>query len=806
ESEPAGQAHLQACPACRARLAALQGRDEELLRELRQVARGPADVPRIPGYRLEGELFRGGQGVVYRAVQEATSRVVALKLLHPAAGPRATLSARERRRFEREVELGSRLTHPGIVTVFDSGVAEGLPWYAMELVDGETLDAYVARARPELAQRLALFLELCAAVAHAHRSGVIHRDLKPLNVLVDHTGRVRVLDFGTALPLDARRLTAPGEFLGTLAYASPEQVGGAEPGDTRTDVYSLGVVLYELVTGALPIDVQGSLGEIVARIASAPPRPAVGVERDLALILATALEKERERRYPSVEAFARDVRHFLAHEPIEARAHSAGYVLGKALRRHRRAVALGATALVLGALFAGAYVRERWNARRATEQSALVRAVFEDILSAAAPQRMGGDAPLRDVLALAAKEIESTLEDAPDAQAAVQLTIGDTYKQLLMFAEAEGHLRLALQRFREVDAGGLETARCLEVLGAVLAALDRPEAVALSEEALTLRRARLEPGDPRIAQSERALAVALLAQDRGADLERAHTLLDAARARFVAALGPEHPEVAETELALARLATWQNDPKAEGLFLHARATLERHAGEAPRDPRLIECLTDYSGYLIGRQRLDEADVVLARAEELTRALYGDEMTSDLLRRRAFVAQARDELESAAKLTRRALSFELARWAASRPEEAAEITRVAAELSTDAAAPYLRAFQLLRRFRGDGAFELATWMNRLAQLREKQGHAEESEALLREALHIHCRAWGSDCPIRQGTLAELGGLLVREQRLDEARALLEESRAIAVKHAAGDEVVRVDKLLSCCPPGSAKESP
>ena len=448
EDDPDGTSrdHLARCGECRSRLETSR-RDQELFEELRRIERAaPRGVPSIPGYRIEGELSRGGQGVVYRAVQEATSRAVALKVLAESG------SARERRRFEREVELIARLRHPGIVTVHDSGVAGLRPWYAMELVEGARLHEHVARAQLTLAERLALFLRLCEAVAHAHRSGVIHRDLKPENVLVDAEGRVRVLDFGTALPVEdwtrRARVTSPGEFLGTRAYASPEQVGGrpAEV-DTRSDVYSLGVLLYELVTGRLPHDVSRGLSEVVVNIATAAPadpaRFVPRLDRDLRTVLLHALEKDPERRYPSVETLARDVAHALAHEPIEARPRSALYVLRKSLVRHRRGVLAAAAVVVLSGALLFAFAREHLRAERQRENSELVRAVIQDILSAAAPQRMGGDVKLLDVIELASTNIEAALANAPDAQAAVELTIGDTYRRLLMNDEAETHLRRA---------------------------------------------------------------------------------------------------------------------------------------------------------------------------------------------------------------------------------------------------------------------------------------------------------------------------------------------------------------------------
>jgi len=794
EPERRDAEHLDACPVCRARVEALR-RDADLFHELREATRRPEGPPRVPGYRLEGELRRGGQGIVYRAVQTSTQRTVALKVL----SSRATPSARERRRFEREVELGSLLAHPGIVTVFDSGVSEGTPWFAMELVEGETLDAWVRAERPALERRLEVFLELCAAVIHAHRSGVLHRDLKPANVLVDREGRARVLDFGTARPVRAPRATAAGEFLGTLAYAAPEALsGGVDPVDTRADVYSLGVVLYELVTGALPIATDGPLSEVVARILhapiDAPGRHAPGIDRELVTVLETALAKDRERRYSSVEALARDVRHFLAHEPLEAHPRRAGYVLAKALRRHRRALGAAAVVLVGTTALLTALVRARWSAQRSEESAELVRAVFQDVLGAAAPGRMGGDAPLRDVLALAAGRIETALAHAPDAQAAVQLTIGDTYRRLLMPAEAEGHLRAALARYRALEPDGLETAHALSLLGEVLASQQSPEAIPVQEEALALRRARLEADDPRVAASERGLALALMAQLRDADIERARTLLDAALARQLRRLPEDDPEIAESRMARARLARWDGEAaRAEALVEAARLAFERHAEAGEIDPRRIECLTELAAFLQEDGRYEDAERRLAEAEALTRALYGDERTSDLLRRHAEIARARGELESAEELTRRALAFELGRWASSRPEEADALHDAARALGDGGGDSRLAAFRWLRRFRGDGAFELAGWMTRVAELCSARGRPLEAEALLQEALEIRCRAWGEACPVRQGTLFALAELYADEGRLDEARAAVDECLATAARRGEEDQATRARAL-------------
>jgi len=779
--------------------------DEALFEELRALSpaeAGPLAPDAIPGYELGPEIHRGGQGIVYRALQRSTRRPVALKVLASDGG-----SYRDRLRFEREVDLACRLRHPGIVTVHDRGVAGRRPWYAMELVGGCTLDEHLARARPVLRARLELFHAICEAVAHAHRHGVIHRDLKPRNVLVDEAGAPRVLDFGVARALDERgeaEVTRAGEFAGTLTYASPEQVEG-DPGavDTRTDVYSLGVVLYEMVTGRLPYDASGTTAEVVGRIARARPAEA-GVDGDLRTILSTALAKDPEERYASVEALARDVAHRLAGEPIEARGASAWYALRKGLARHRTGVALAAAALIAAAAGALVLARAHWRAERQRANAELVREIFQDLLAAAAPNRMGGDVRLLEMFEEAAQRIEEGLIDAPDAQAAVQLTIGDTYRRLLMFAEAVPHLRRAVERTRAVaGASGLELAQALDALGLALAGVNDPEAVAIQMEALALRRRALAGDDPRLAQSERGLAVALLAQWRAGEAEsdRAQGLLASALERFRAAYGDDHPDSAETKVRLAALRRGQ--PGAEELL---RAALAAFETRAPRDPRILECLEALSSLLADAGRFDEAEAVLARSVALTGELYGDERAVEMLRRQANLQYARGDFTAAEVLSRRALSRALERWAerlAPRdPVRAAELSALArrvVEAPDGEPPPYAEAFAALRVHEGDGAFELASWSNGIARVLVARGRAGETEPMLREALNVRCRAFGADCPIRRATIEQLGALLAGAGRCAEAVPLLEESLATSLRlgEADGELARRAAELLDGC---------
>ncbi|MGD2108274.1 MAG: serine/threonine-protein kinase [Phycisphaerae bacterium] len=314
-------------------------------------------LPRIRGYQVLQELGGGSQGVVYKAVQLGTKRPVALKIIREGA----FATRAERRRFENEVELASQLNHPNIVAIYSCGQDAGRDYFAMEFVDGEPLDVYVDTRTLDIPATLELFLQIASAISFAHRYGVIHRDLKPSNVIVDSLDRPRILDFGLAKGKLQRSgegdaaLTRPGEFAGTWYYASPEQAK-RDPGlvDVRTDVYALGVILFEMLTDCLPYPIYEEPGHVIAKhILETPPiRPSTirrGIDDDLDTIVLRALAKEPERRYDSVGALSEDIEHYLRGEAIVAKRDSAWYVFKKFLGRHRwqaLTVAVGLSALI----------------------------------------------------------------------------------------------------------------------------------------------------------------------------------------------------------------------------------------------------------------------------------------------------------------------------------------------------------------------------------------------------------------------------------------------------------------------------
>ncbi len=315
-------------------------------------------------YDILERIHHGGQGVVYRAVQRSTKRTVALKVL--LDGPLA--SERQRYRFEREVELISRLRHPQIVTAYDSGVVRGRQYFAMEFVDGLNIDDYVLLHRLSVRETIQLVQSVCEAISAAHQRGVIHRDIKPSNMLVDMDGLPYILDFGLAKDItgwcagdSALSVSMDGRVVGTLPYLSPEQAAGlTDHVDVRSDIYSLGIVLFELITDCLPYPVEGDPRTVLDHIQSREPMGmrkalleqnedirAAQVNDDLEKVVLKCLQKDKSRRYESAAALAADLGRWLKGEAVEAKAASRFYLLRKTVRRYRIHATIAATLLAI---------------------------------------------------------------------------------------------------------------------------------------------------------------------------------------------------------------------------------------------------------------------------------------------------------------------------------------------------------------------------------------------------------------------------------------------------------------------------
>ena len=411
----------------------------------------------IVGYRIVRELHRGGQGVVYEAFQESTRRKVAIKVMKE--GPFA--GAADEARFDREVQVLGQLNHPNIVTIHDSGSSVGHHYFVMDYVPGQPLDAYMASVRPSVDESMRLFARVCDAVNAAHLRGVIHRDLKPGNIRIDPDDEPRVLDFGLAKVAtsdsDVSAMTMTGQFVGSLPWASPEQAEAVPSKiDVRTDVYSLGVILYHMLTGRFPYNVIGNMRDVIDNILTAEPtrpstlraegeRLARRINDEVETIVLKCLHKERERRYQTAGELARDVRHYLNGEPIEAKRDSLPYVLRKRLKRHKLAAAFAASFL---AVVTAGFVISLTFWRQAVEDRDLAQVAevkaqrrFEDVRELASTfmfdfhdmiKDLEGSTPVREFLVKTAlgylDDLSGEVADVPSLQrelAHAYLRVGD---------------------------------------------------------------------------------------------------------------------------------------------------------------------------------------------------------------------------------------------------------------------------------------------------------------------------------------------------------------------------------------------
>ncbi len=622
--------------------------------------RGAQPLPEnIEGYRILGLLGEGAMGMVYEAEQQHPRRRVAIKVTHR----HHLVDDLHARMFLREVETLGRLKHPNIAAIYESGhTADGRDFFAMELVRGLTLDRWVAQ-RPsqvtadELKLRLRLFAGLCQAVHYAHQRGVIHRDLKPTNILVTdeqttYSGSgqttplpmVKILDFGLARFTDqdvlATMATEVGMIKGTLPYMSPEQARGeADAVDVRTDIYALGVILYELVAGQRPYEtVRAALAEAIRVICEEPPRPlrqswsGIGrLDLDVENIVGKALEKEPARRYESAAALAEDIDRYLSSQPINARPPSALYQIRKFAGRNRAWVGAAATALLalVAALAVSSvmYVRAEREAERAhaaAAKSEQVAALLESMLAGVGPSvALGRDTTmLREILDKAAIRIGAELADQPDVEAEMRRVLAATYRDLGEFDLVPGHAERSLQLYREV-AGPLApaTLRAQSDLGTARYFLgDLETAESELREVLEKQRQVLGEDHPDVVNTTTVLVETLLYQNR---LEEADALgtpvLEIART----SLGPDDETTLDLLNSMAQVAGDQLDfERSEALYLELIPALEKRFGT--EHPHTLSVMTNYGWLLRLARRHAEAEKVTREALETMRRILGND--------------------------------------------------------------------------------------------------------------------------------------------------------------------------------------
>ncbi|MGH9870791.1 MAG: protein kinase domain-containing protein [Candidatus Polarisedimenticolia bacterium] len=706
---------------------------------------------RIGPYRLVRILGEGGSGTVYLARRDDAQydATVAIKLLHPGAASRGMI---DRLRAERQIL--AQLDHPHIARLLDGGTTpQGEPYVVMEYVQGVPILEDCARRSMSGADRLRLFLQVCGAVEHAHRHLIVHRDLKPANVLVTAEGIPKLLDFGIAKLLRpgpdggeaaADTTLAPLRML-TPGYASPEQIRG-EPVTTAGDVYSLGVLLYELLTGRKPHDIHPGLppGEMERRICSTePPRPsavpgvAAGTARwmrgDLDIIILKALRKEPSRRYATVREFSADIERFLAGRPVHARPETLFYVTGRFVRRHRIGVTAGAiaAAIVLASLVAALLQSARARAER--DRAEHIASMLVGMFEIASPGRVDG-ITVQDLLDHGEAQIEK-LADQPDTQAVLMQTLGDLHEKsgefsraAALYARVVGH-----QESRGKDPAALASA--VHHLGrAVARAGDYLRAVSLFRRSLGLRRTLDPGGSAEVASTLNALGLAL--HEIG-QFEEAEQHYREALQLDVRLLGPEHVHTILVRGNLALLLHDTGQPvEAEALYRSILATLESRA--VPDEHQVSE-MSDGLGLALEAQGRDpEAAGMFRRSLAIRRKIHGED----------------------SYLVARSMSHLGLALAKHRDLEEAEALLKDAE-------------ERRRRLLGETHMEFAETQFAVATLRAAQARWEEAAARFERAATIYRTALGPRHPLVGESLLQLA--LARRSgghRADGCRALNE----------------------------------
>ncbi|MEY3143050.1 MAG: hypothetical protein RLY21_1543 [Planctomycetota bacterium] len=606
-------------------------------------AGGVAAGDMIPGYRIGEEIHRGGQGAVFKAEQLATRRACAVKML---LGGRFA-SANQRVRFEREVEVVAALRHPSIVTLYESGISRhGEPWFAMELVDGERLDEYVRRLALDARAIAALLQRVADAIAYAHRRGVIHRDLKPGNILVDRDGVPRVLDFGLAraeVPGEQSDLgsgtTLAGEFLGTFAYAAPEQLAGDPTAiDSRCDLYALGVVFYECLTGRRPFDGAKSIGELVMqKTMRTPERPSAvvpGIDRDFDVIALRLLASDPAQRYETADALAEDLARALDGRPILAREDSVTYVVRRNLRRHWIATTAGAvvlaTIVVSGIALAVLYANAESARARAENQLGAVLSALEQ--SNPETGRGTSDMLATEFIGYVEDSLEQALVDDPTDLARLLRTMGLIHLGFEKIDQAAAPIERSYLLYKEAFARGeidalrmadaayaLARLRFIQPVGESKAA-DFAASEAAYREAIALRESVTGRDDLVTVDLIRQLSIVIRRQKR---LEEAREMLDEAILRASRLPVTRQREEFDAAALSARgfiTAELGDHEQALAEFIAANAAISRVV--EPNDFRVGISLRNIARAKLSLGRAESARVDAERSVEILRERKG----------------------------------------------------------------------------------------------------------------------------------------------------------------------------------------
>jgi serine/threonine protein kinase/Tfp pilus assembly protein PilF len=818
--------------------------DEELLREVASLLSADQDahsilegsaidaagIPRelsvegklVGAYRIVKQVGSGGMGAVYLAERAdgQFQQKVALKVIKRGMDSEGIL-----RRFQSERQILAQLEHPNIVRLLDGGMTDdGLPFFTMEYVEGEPIDSYCDRLNLTIDERLDIFRTICSTVQYAHRNLVVHRDLKPSNILVTKDGSVKLLDFGIAKMLDVAGgsadvtgMTLMGVKVMTPEYASPEQVRG-EPVTTASDVYSLGVILYQLLSGHHPYRfpsrspadvenvvrhtepkkpstvaqqtevVEGGTTTITPELVSKsrgtmPEKLRKRLAGDLDTICIKALQKVPEQRYGSVEQLLGDLIAHAEGRAITARPATVPYRVRKFVQRHRTAVIATAGVFLMIAVLVVFYTLRLAEERDRAQLEALKAEQVSDFLTSLfkvsdPSESRGQTITARELLERGATRIERELSGQQEVQATMMNVVGKVFQSLGLYDNATGYLERSLDiRKRIFDRTHPVVATSLNDLGSLLHARGLyPEADSLFRQALAIRRSVSDEPTAELAQSMNDLGMVL--RDMGA-YDEAEPLLIEALAVRQRVLGVEHQKTAESlnNLALMYQDRGEYDA-ADSLMRFALRMKRKLLGED--HPEVSLSLGSLAFILQDKGEYDEAETLFREALALDRRIHGEvhpAISTDLYQLASLV-QRKGEYDTAETLFRQVLELDKKLLGAEHPYIALDINNIASVRSEKgdlkgAESLYREALVFNRKAHGEEHPEVATSFSNLGSVLNRQRRYAEAEPLLRRALELRRKLLGKNHPHVVTSLSHLAALTDNKGDSKQAASLYRE---------------------------------
>jgi len=766
----------------------------------------------IGPYRLTQMLGAGGMGEVWRAEQtEPIHRTVALKLIKTGMDTRAVVA-----RFDSERQALALMEHPNIARVFDAGAtAEGRPYFVMEYVHGIPVTDYCDRHRLSIKERLELFMKICEGVQHAHQKAIIHRDLKPSNVLVEEVNGKpvpKIIDFGLAKAMGQRLtemtlFTEAGAMLGTPDYMSPEQADRNERNiDTRTDVYSLGVILYELLVGELPIGSRelraAGIEAMLRKICEQEPlRPSTKIKSlgqsakdsaerrregpdslerhlrgDLDWITIRALEKDRLRRYGSASDLAADLQRYLQDQPVSAGPPTAVYRTRKFVRRHRFGVAVALAAIVLLIAFAATMAVQARRIAKERDRANRIADFMTQMFAVSDPSEALGNAiSARTILDTASNEIRAGLAKDPEVQSDLMFTMARTYASLGLYATADTLSSAVLEsRQRRLGPDGRKTLESKVQMGWILDREGHDEqAEKLTKQTIAEASRVLGPEDPVTLEGMDRLGVILqrLARfDEAEKLER--QLVEVSTRRF----GREDPHTLRAMVSLADAVSFQGRyAEAEGIYREALGIEQRVLG--PEHPQTLGTMHNLANRIQEQGRYAEAEALYRQTLAVEQRVLGPEHpdTADSMTALANTFYYQGNAAEAEKSYRAALAILQKSLGPDNPSTTRSLEGLANVMSANGhyaeAEKFERQVLDIRKSKlGPNHTDTLLSEYNIGDILFQEGNLPEAEKFIREAFDAQSRVLGAENADTLASKAELARILIREGKYQEAEEM------------------------------------